>query len=193
MEEFKSIPGYEGLYEVSNLGNVKSLERYDLRGHKRREKILKPAKAQGYEFVTLSANGEKKAKKVHQLVMLAFVGPVPDGMMVLHGPNGKTDNSLSNLRYGTSSENSLDQTRDGTNVNRNKTKCPRGHELDGLNLNPRQIDQGKRSCYSCFLSMCFMNNRRIKRNQEFTDQEKDVIYADYYQKVMSGFYRKDAS
>jgi len=123
LEEWRPVVGYEGLYEVSSLGRVKGLERwiYDSRGRgwMKKEKIMKAAIGRhGYRVVSLT-NRERnihriKTHTVHALVAAAFLGPRPAGLCVLHGPKGKTDNSISNLRYGTASENSRDRIRDGT-------------------------------------------------------------------------------
>ena len=64
---------------------------------------------------------------IHQIVLEAFCGPCPDGMEVLHGNGIRTDNRLSNLRYGTRSENNADSIRHGTHPHSSKTHCPAGH------------------------------------------------------------------
>jgi len=125
-EEWRPVVGYEGCYNVSNLGRVKSLERFS-RGHDTRgqfsirhlkERILVPVSlGNGYVAVKLhSRQKQQKASRylVHHLVAAAFLGPRPPGLWVLHGPNGSSDNSTANLRYGTPKENSADRYRDGT-------------------------------------------------------------------------------
>ena len=78
MENWKDIKGYEGLYQVSNLGRVKSLERnaYKPNGvaRKKEEKILASAlNSNGYSFVNLYKNGKRKSMLVHRLVAMAFI------------------------------------------------------------------------------------------------------------------------
>ncbi len=68
----------------------------------------------GYLDVTLRKEGTRKAFRVHKLVALAWIGPYPPYQQVRHGPNGKLDNSVGNLCYGTVLENSRDRARDGT-------------------------------------------------------------------------------
>lgn len=69
----------------------------------------------GYAYVNLSGPGTGwRSEHVHVLVLRSFVGPRPKGMEILHGPGGKYDNRLSNLRYGTPKENKVDMYRDGT-------------------------------------------------------------------------------
>lgn len=78
-------------------------------------RILKAApRSRGhYLAVALRRDNVLRSVYVHQLVALAFIGPCPPGMEVLHGPGGKLDNRLANLHYGTRSENQLDRRRDG--------------------------------------------------------------------------------
>ena len=101
-EEFRNIKGYEGMYEASNLGNVKSLKCG-------KERILKAGvDTGGYCIVNLSKDGEQKARKVHQLVAVAFLGHKPCGMklVVNHIDIDKLNNNVSNLEIVTSRENS---------------------------------------------------------------------------------------
>ena len=126
-EEWRPVVGAESRYEVSNLGRVKSLKRIVYCGMRNgkpsfrslTEKVLKPSQDQhGYAQVLIaSAEGEKfRTKKVHHLVAAAFLGPKPKGTWVLHGPNGRNDNSALNLYYGTPKQNMTDKWRDGTMI-----------------------------------------------------------------------------
>lgn len=102
-ETWKPVPGYEMKYHVSNLGRVRSLARWDGRRNMS-GKVLSPGsqKKCGHETVSL---GRRNSKTVHSLVMLAFVGERPAGLDILHDNHIPWDNRLSNLRYGTRSEN----------------------------------------------------------------------------------------
>jgi DNA-binding XRE family transcriptional regulator len=116
-ERWLPVPGWEGFYDVSDLGRVRSLDRVTGRQRPRRLAgcILKPQLANNGRFrVTLRRDGVKTDQMVHRLVMLAFVGPCPPGLEVLHGVGRELDNRLVNLKYGTHSENTLDKYRDGT-------------------------------------------------------------------------------
>lgn len=94
-EEFKDIPGYEGLYQVSNTGKVLSLTR---------NKIRKPGVGTtGYRFVDLYKNNISKTLLIHRLVMLTFVGP--SNLDVNHKDGDKSNNNLYNLEYMTAKEN----------------------------------------------------------------------------------------
>lgn len=104
-EEWKDIPNYEGLYQVSNLGRVKSLEKIDALGHRLKEKILKPQINRGYYRVNLYKNSIQKNYRVHRLVWEAFNGQIPKGYEVNHINEIKSDNRLSNLNLMTHKEN----------------------------------------------------------------------------------------
>ena len=112
-EIWKPIPGYEG-YEASNQGRIRSIDRevqYGQRIHRLRGRIIKSRiNNKGYRQVVLF----RHAETVHKLVMLAHMGPRPEGMEVCHGKSGRLDNRLSNLRYDTSIENDRDKDRHGT-------------------------------------------------------------------------------
>ena len=96
-EIWKDAPGYEGRYQVSNLGKVKSLK-FD------KERTLKfGLNRGGYYFVNLCKGGAQKTNSVHRLVMLAFVGK--SDLEVNHINGIKTDNRLENLEYCSRSEN----------------------------------------------------------------------------------------
>ena len=104
-EQWKPIKNYEG-YEVSNFGEVKSLERFDSRGHRRKEKLLSPVKnSKGYLKVDLYKNGVRKNFKIHRLVYSAFVGEIPEDMQVNHLDENKENNRVDNLNLMTSKEN----------------------------------------------------------------------------------------
>ena len=100
IEEWRPIEGYEGLYEVSNTGQVRSVDRYDNRNCFRKGKVLSPIKdTNGYLKVNLYCNGKNKKCLVHRLVTEAFL-PNPDGLpQVNHKDEDKTNNSVDNLEW----------------------------------------------------------------------------------------------
>lgn len=102
MEQWRAIPGYEGRYEISDLGNVVSIGFAD--PTKRRP--LTKVDQRGYDRVYLRAPKIRgRWFSVHILVMLAFIGPRPDGMHVNHIDGQKKNNALANLEYCTPSQN----------------------------------------------------------------------------------------
>jgi hypothetical protein len=113
-EEWRKIPGYPA-YEVSDTGNVRS---FWVRAAKhtcvtkRPRRVLKQLKVKGYLHVVLcTESGERTQITVHSLVLLAFVGPRPEGFEVCHNDGNGTNNRLENLRYDTPRGNALDRFR----------------------------------------------------------------------------------
>ena len=100
------IVGYEGLYEISNHGRVKSLSRLDARGALRREKLLKPRTVtDGYQQVLLHLDGKAKAFLVHRLVALAFLDNPAALPIINHKNGGRADNRADNLEWCTQLQN----------------------------------------------------------------------------------------
>lgn len=150
-EEWRAVPGFEGFYEASTEGRVRSLDRSGAgKGNSQRGRVLKPGvlKGSGRLQVVLCKDGLKKQMKVHQVVALAFHGPCPEGMEVRHWPDRDvTNNRPENLCYGTSSDNQKDSIAHGTHKETRKTHCPRGHKLEEPNL--RQRAKNHRECLAC--------------------------------------------
>jgi hypothetical protein len=108
---FRPIPGYPR-YRVSEFGTVVSYAT----GTRRRLRQFRLSA--GYRAVDLARPREKRKFYVHRLVLLAFVGPCPEGMETRHLDGNPANNRLENLRYGTSCENAQDRIRHG--------RAPRG-------------------------------------------------------------------
>lgn len=177
-EMWKPVVGYEGLYEVSDLGNVRSVDRTVIyktgqpRHYKGQTLKLKPA--HGYWRVELNRNGKPACFQVHRLVLAAFVGPLPEGKEVCHNNGNPGDNRLENLRYGTRSENQLDRVKHGTHHEVRKTHCPRGHSLADPNLRADQKRKGKRVCLACGRAAAYVSYR--KELKPFKKQLADSYY-----------------
>lgn len=111
-EEWRAIPGWEGLYEVSDCGQIRTVSRrVPCRGNgtillkSRIRKIV--LNRYGYPVVTMEGGGRKKIlKSIHRAVVEAFAGPIPAGMSVNHRDGVKTNNHISNLEICTCKENS---------------------------------------------------------------------------------------
>jgi HNH endonuclease/NUMOD4 motif len=151
-QEWRPVPDYEGLYEVSSKGLVWSLYRHI---------VLKPSLGtNGRLHVGLYKDGKRTTVYVHQIVAGAFHGKCPPGQEVRHWDGNRLHNAADNLVYGTRGQNALDSVRHGTHNEARKKKCPEGHPLDGKKGN------GKRYCKTC--------NRKRRHTYYQANREKDL-------------------
>jgi hypothetical protein len=143
-EVWKSIPGFEGSYEVSNLGRVRSLARVIMqksrcgREYVKRvpARILRPGrKTSGHVSVVLGRKGG--SHDIHILVLETFIGPCPNGMECRHKNGDPADNKLSNLVWGTRGDNIRDKKWHPR---------PSGYKLSGAQASSikRQLKGGRR-------------------------------------------------
>lgn len=143
-ERWRSYPGWEGWYEVSDQGQVRSMDRVVTDKNGRRMafagRLLAPKlnRQTGYWFVILARPGVRHTRTIHSLVALTWIGPRPEGMEVRHGESGKSDNSLANLCYGTPKQNGEDKIRDGISG--------RGEQRPSTKLNEMQVRVARRAC-----------------------------------------------
>lgn len=127
-------------YEVSNLGRVRSLK-YG------RARVLRPGvHPKGYHNHQLSMDGTRVPATAHALVLAAFVGPRPGGLVVRHLDGNPANNALSNLAYGTDAENAADCLRHGRHSQATKQSCVYGHPFDEANT---YVYPGRRCCRVC--------------------------------------------
>jgi hypothetical protein len=135
VEQWRPVVGYEGLYEVSDRGRVKSLHQYLWSGshwYKVPHRQLKPSIARtGYPVVRLTKDGKGRTITIHTLVLTAFVGAKPFGQECRHLNGNPQDCSLSNLQWGTPVENSNDKIRHGT--------VPKGSQHHNAKLTAEQV------------------------------------------------------
>jgi hypothetical protein len=143
-ERWLPIPGYEGRYDVSDQGRVRSWTRSLRDPHLLRQHL----NGAGYLQVKLCRDRAVNTARVHLLVLLAFVGPRADGLVCRHLDGDSNNNVLSNLRYGTYAENAQDRVRHGTDAHARRTHCNYGHPFDAANtwVNPTG---GERRCRTC--------------------------------------------
>lgn len=189
-EHWLPVVDWEGLYEVSDLGRVRSLDRivHDSLGRcsRHRGRVLRSVREEGqaYSRVTLQGRGHKIKAHVHVLVLTAFQGPRPGSAVGCHRNDVKLDNRLSNLRWDTQSANGHDQVRNGVHPSCDQTACRHGHDFtpENLYINPA----GARCCRSCRAAWCLANYRRRTGGVPLNVRE----YADaYYARLTSSTMR----
>lgn len=151
-ENWKPVPGYEGYYEVSNRGRVRSLDRVvttkigsSLRVRGRMLKLYEGN--HGYHVVVLNRDGASDPRTVHRMVLSTFTGEDPQELNCCHNNGIRTDNRLENLRWDTPSENNYDIVRHGRHGMASKTHCKNGHEFNEENT--RIYGNGWRRCIPC--------------------------------------------
>lgn len=183
-ETWLPIPGWEGFYEVSDLGRVRSVDRVIVRNtgspQTWRGRILFQGSHayDGRHSVSLYAEGRRETHRVAPLVLQAFVGPRPEGMFCCHRNGDCTNDRLSNLRWDTPSGNELDKRRHGTHYLVNRTHCPQRHPLAEPNLVASALRLGYRNCLVCNRAR---SRKRTVLNAGLTfdlKAEADVFFAE---------------
>jgi hypothetical protein len=151
-EQWRSVVGYEDIYEVSDRGRVRTIARMTERlGRpypiKARLRAITTCKARGYQTVPLTdAEGHPRRRYVHRLVLEAFTGPCPQGMEACHNDGDPGNNAIGNLRWDTHASNIADVIAHGNHRKVNQSHCIRGHLLMAPNLVDRSEGRGCRSC-----------------------------------------------
>ena len=151
-EQWRDVVGYEGRYQVSNMGRIKSVER-DSQGafkYKVSARIIKQNLSGNYSRVGLSGPQGIKTELVHRLVLGAFHGPCPEGCEVMHLDGNPFNNKESNLRYGSPSCNSAFKIDHGTVV--------RGEEVKTSKLTQKEVDDIREE-YNESVSMSFLSKK----------------------------------
>jgi len=128
IEEWKDVQGYEGSYQISDYGKVKSLQRKvntrNVGGRISKEKILKSSlNAYGYPLVVLCCNNIRTTTLVHRLVAKAFINNLNNCPQVNHKDGNKQNNKLENLEWVTQSENEKHAYRTGLKSKRGEKNC----------------------------------------------------------------------
>ncbi len=157
-ERWLPVPGFEGAYEVSDAGVIRSLDRA-AKGKGpgnyrfRQGRVLKLAtSSRGYLFAHLSHEGRRARVYAHRLVLTVFVGPAPAGMQACHNDGVKTNNALANLRWDTPAANSRDAIAHGQHSGTRRTHCAQGHPFSKANTGVRST--GHRWCRECNRAKC---------------------------------------
>lgn len=171
-EHWRPVPGYEGLYEVSDHGRVRSLDHRTVGkdGIERpyRGRVLKPRiQRYGHYKVVLYKGDSKKSEFVHRLVLMAHDRLPKDGEIACHKNDQPDDNRLTNLYWGTYSSNTYDRVRNGQDVNARKTHCPRGHEYTPETT--RYDAKGSRSCKLCTYAVLVEEHAEKRAKGEFVE------------------------
>lgn len=157
MEEiWKDIKGYEGLYQISNLGRVKSLKRIVENNNRKyftKERILKPIQIGSYYGVQLSVHGKSKKFYLHRLVCSTFIENIENKKCVNHKDGNKHNNKLENLEWCTHSENN--------------------HHSFNTNLNK---NYGENNYNTIYTDEQVLNIRRLYKTGKYTQRELTKIY-----------------
>jgi NUMOD4 motif len=157
-EDWRPVPGYEGLYEVSRNGDVRSIPRPSTAGG-----IMRPGRTKkGYRHVALCKNGRQKTWKVATLVAAAFIGSRPVGLDVCHNDGDSGNDCAGNLRYDTRGGNIADQVLHGTHNHSSVDACGKcGGPLTWV------PGEGRRRCETCTREQAAARTRRYyQRNRE---------------------------
>jgi hypothetical protein len=167
MEEiWKDIHGYEGRYQVSDTGRVRSLPRSVK--HKKfgsfviKGRIMKPGvHSFGYPFYNLFIDGRSKMHYTHTLILEAFVSKRPEGMVCCHGDGNPSHSVLSNLRWGTPAENNADMAIHGTR--------PVGERQTNSKLSEQMVAEIRSSSASASdlarrMNVCDRTIRKVRSN-----------------------------
>lgn len=152
-DSWRDIPGYEGYYQASTLGDIRSIDRIVEFSNKRTQYIkggivpqYKHNNDRGLPYLNthLCRDGETKTFLVHQLILLTFVGPCPEGMQIRHFPDqNPSNNKLENLRYSTPSENNMDKIVHGTMIHGSNIASSKLSEDDVLTIVRRYNNSSK--------------------------------------------------
>lgn len=188
LERWLPVVDFVGSYEVSDQARVRSVDRTitDRIGQVRRLRgsmcATHPHPNSGHIQVVLWKHNIPHTKRVHRLMLEAFVGLCPPGMEALHWNDIPDDNRLDNLRWGTSSENSFDLVRNGNHFQASKNLCPRDHLLRRPNLVACIAADGRRACLACSRASTKIKNDLIRhgiiRPASYIKELSDTYYTE---------------
>lgn len=170
-EIWKDIPGYEGCYQASNLGNIKSIPRY-VSNHTGmllvKEKLITQRKnKQGYMICYLSKNAKDECFRVHRLIAKTFIPNPENKPQVNHIDGNKSNNRLENLEWCTNSENQIHAFKNGLNYVTGRAGKPK-RKVEQIDMNTNcvikvfeSIAQAQRETNSKNIGMCCRGERNF--------------------------------
>ena len=174
---WKDIVGYEGLYQVSNMGNIRSLN-YN---HTKNIKELKIGiSTAGYGHVSLFKDGKKYTEPVAKCVWIAFNGPIPKGMQINHINEDKTDNRLVNLNLMTPKDNinwgthNLRMSKTKTNGSNSKAIIQKNLEGQFLKRWPSLNEIGRAGYNMGNVWLCCHGKRNIVSDCKWEYEKREV-------------------
>ena len=163
------IPSHPG-YEASDLGQIRTVDRVIARQDgttcRLRGAVRKVHLNRQTGRLQLLLNN-RRTRRVHQLVLEAFVGPCPPGHVGCHRNDDHLDNRLENLYWGTASQNQRDAVRNGVHGHTKRLMCPRRHSLSGPNLVP---SKDARMCLACNRARGYIRRHPELDLQELADR-----------------------
>jgi hypothetical protein len=186
VERWLPTPGYEGIYEVSDHGRVRGVDRYVTRRDARpgssaifiAGRILSQQSTRtGHKTVGLYKSGKGRTFLVHHLVLSAFVGPMPEGLEGCHNNGDPADNRLTNLRWDTRASNCLDTLKHGRRPETKRTHCPRRHLLSEPNIRAGEAARGNRACLACSRARAAQQRAELRGEPFDFTSEADRRYA----------------
>lgn len=182
-EEWRAAVGWEGYYEVSDQGKVRSVDRVVItsRGkwhYRQRLMSLFPHVKSGHIHVELCRDGKNQNVLVHQLVLLTFKGPRPAGKESCHDDGDPSNNWATNLYWGTRSDNMQDKVRHGMHHNAIKDRCRWGHTYALPNL---RLSKSQRHCGACQNADARARRARAKG----LPYDMTILRAECYARIMA--------
>ena len=169
VEEWRDVPGFDGMYLVSSLGRVRSLPRVARNGQKVIGGLLAIyVDSRGYPSCTIKVDGVSRALRIHRLIAIAFLGPPLPGFEVAHEDGVATNSVLSNLTWKTEKENQHDRFRHGTSTRGT------GHGLAKLSddaVRRIRTAPGKQMAIAKFFGITQSNVSRIKNKKAWRHVE----------------------
>lgn len=114
-EQWRPVIGFEGRYEISSIGRIRSIRRRTTNGIRGGIILNQQTDRDGYRYLVISNHdGQQFLKRIQRLVAEAFIGPIPEGFVVCHNNGIRSDNSVDNLRIDTQRSNVMDCKTHGT-------------------------------------------------------------------------------